>query len=132
MIAVVARLHGVIGRRGAPTRRRPSAGVTAAVLLCAFALIGLAGQGGGLAAALWQGALYLLPALLLLIPLLARRYPGEHLLGTLCLRRARPRNRSRAVTRAIELAAPHGGRLIAVSLAGRAPPQPWAAVPRLP
>jgi hypothetical protein len=68
--------------------------------------------------------LYLLPALLLLLVLLVRRYPGERLLGVLAARRARrARTRVPAATRRIELPVPHGGRLIAVSLAGRAPPR---------
>jgi hypothetical protein len=86
-----------------------------------------------MAAALWQGALYVLPALLLSIALLTRRYPGERLLGLLRIRRTRPRARARATVaavRAIELLVPRGGRLIAGSLAGRAPPALRAALPQ--
>jgi hypothetical protein len=73
--------------------------------------------------------LYLLPALLLLAVLLARRYPGERLLGALAGRRARRvRVRRASPLRRIELPVPHGGRLIAVSLAGRAPPPSRAAL----
>jgi hypothetical protein len=95
-----------------------------ALLLLALGLIGLAAHSGGLAAALWQGALYVLPALLLAIPLLVRRYPGERLLGLLRSGRVRlrARVRVRVAVRAVELLNPHGGRLIALSLAGRAPP----------
>jgi hypothetical protein len=69
--------------------------------------------------------LYLLPALLLLAPLLARRYPGERLIGALIVHRARRRARDAIAVarRRIELPVPHGGRLIAVALAGRAPPR---------
>jgi hypothetical protein len=102
-----------------------------ALLLLALGLAGLAAHGGGMEAALWQGALYVLPALLLLIPLLARRYPGERLLGLLCIRRAGPRARVRVAVRATELLRPRGGRLIALSLAGRAPPALRAADLRL-
>jgi hypothetical protein len=96
-----------------------------------FVISGLlmaAAPGGGIASGLWEGMLYLLPALLLLLPLLAGRYPGERLLGALRVRRARGRARARLMVgvRGIELPVPHGGRLIAVSLAGRAPPRAWA------
>jgi hypothetical protein len=116
-------------------RRRPSVRAAGAALLLGLGLIGLAACDGGLAAGIgglaagmWQGALYLLPALLLLTPLLARRYPGERLLRARHVRRTRLRARARIAARALELAAAHGGRLIAVSLAGRAPPRPRAAV----
>ena len=112
--------------------RRPSIGVaTVALLLLALGLGGLAVHGAGMAAALWQGALYVLPALLLAITLLARRYPGERLLASLHIRRTRPRVDVRRVASAVALASPHGGRLIAFALAGRAPPALRAAIPRL-
>ncbi len=97
-----------------------------AALLLICGLLAVAAHGGGIAAGLWEGMLYLLPALLLLVPLLAKRYPGERLIGALRVRRARRHARVRAALArsAIELPVPHGGRLIAVSLAGRAPP--WA------
>jgi hypothetical protein len=77
---------------------------------------------------MWEGLLYLLPALVLVVALLIKRYPGERLLVVLAGRRARPRRRARLLpaVRRIELPVPHGGRLIAVSLAGRAPPPAWA------
>jgi hypothetical protein len=77
---------------------------------------------------MWEGLLYLLPALVLVVALLIKRYPGERLLAQLAARRARPRRRARPLpaARRIELPVPHGGRLIAVSLAGRAPPPAWA------
>jgi hypothetical protein len=101
------------------------------VLLLALGLSGLAAHGAGMATALWQGTLYVLPALLLAISLLARRYPGERLLLLLRVRRTRPRVGVRARLPEVTLAGPRGGRLIALSLAGRAPPVPRAGAPRL-
>ncbi|HZL48526.1 MAG TPA: hypothetical protein VFC30_05880 [Solirubrobacteraceae bacterium] len=74
--------------------------------------------------------LYLLPAVVLVIPLLARRYPGERAL--IGLRRAertrwaRPRS-SIPVRRRVVLVVVRGGRLIGSSLAVRPPPAPHAA-----
>jgi hypothetical protein len=68
--------------------------------------------------------LYLAPLLVLLVPLLARRYPGERLL----LRAARTRRTPRPVraivppARKPRAALPSGGRLIAAHLAVRPPP----------
>jgi hypothetical protein len=109
--------------------RRPSVAVAAAVLLLALGLDGA--HGAGMATALWQGTLYVLPALLLAISLLARRYPGERLLLLLCIRHARPRVGVRARLPEVTLAGPRGGRLIALSLAGRAPPVLRPAAPWL-
>jgi hypothetical protein len=75
-----------------------------------------------------EGALYLLPALLLAVVLLAGRRPGERLIVALHRRRARRGGRGSACTPGLvpahptELALPRGGRLIATALAGRAPP----------
>jgi hypothetical protein len=69
--------------------------------------------------------LYLLPAVLLVIPLLMRRYPGERaLLALRRIERARwPRPRSSApARRRVVLAVVRGGRLIGRSLAVRPPP----------
>jgi hypothetical protein len=70
--------------------------------------------------------LYLLPALMLALPLLARRYPGERAL--IALRRAergvrwaRPRSSSPARRRVVHFLV-RGGRLIGRSLAVRPPP----------
>jgi hypothetical protein len=99
------------------------------LLLALLGALALAGLDGGMAGALWQGAIYLLPALLLALVLLTRRYPGERLLGRLRLHlRPRRSERARAVRYTAERPPPHGGRLIAVSLAGRAPPALRAAV----
>jgi hypothetical protein len=72
-----------------------------------------------------HAVLYLLPAVVLAIPLLARRYPGERAL--LALRRVEstswPRPRSSApMRRRMVLAVVRGGRLIGRSLAVRPPP----------
>ncbi|MEA2284049.1 MAG: hypothetical protein QOJ21_92 [Solirubrobacteraceae bacterium] len=69
------------------------------------------------------GLLFLAPAFVLLLPLLAGRYPGERVLAPLLARVRRaiapvlrlPRRRPRLV--------PRGGLLVGCSLAGRAPPR---------
>jgi hypothetical protein len=69
--------------------------------------------------------LYLLPALVLALPLLARRYPGERVLVGLRrakqTRWARPRS-SLPTRRRVVLVLVRGGRLIGRSLAVRPPP----------
>lgn len=71
-----------------------------------------------------EALLYLAPLLVLLVPLLARRYPGERLL----LRVARARRTLRPARmlapspRKPRAALPSGGRLIAAGLAVRPPP----------
>jgi uncharacterized membrane protein len=99
--------------------RRPHHAVRAAagvVVLAALWLIGL--HVGGLD----TGLLFLAPAFVLLLPLLAGRYVGERRFAPLLtgVRRAvaaavhLPRPRVRLV--------PRGGLLVGCSLAGRAPP----------
>jgi hypothetical protein len=69
--------------------------------------------------------MYLLPALVLAVVILGRRYPGERVIERLREARAtRPRRRAASVPRPRQRLRYHqrGGRLIAVSLAGRAPP----------
>jgi hypothetical protein len=69
------------------------------------------------------GLLFLAPAFVLLLPLLAGRYPGERMLAPYLARVRRaiapvlaaPRRRRRTV--------PRGGLLVGCSLAGRAPPR---------
>jgi hypothetical protein len=83
-----------------------------------------------------EGALYLLPALLLAAALLARR-PGERLIVALhrrCAQRARKAGSVAApglrLAHPTEHSFPRGGRLIAAALAGRAPPPARAAAHR--
>ncbi len=73
--------------------------------------------------------LHLLPALLIALPLVLGRFPGEErivALATRPKRRARPASRVHA-PRPVELQRPRGGRLIASSLAERGPPAPLLA-----
>lgn len=70
---------------------------------------------------------YLLPALLLLLALAARRYPGEgSLLAVIAKRRARSTPHGPAAARVRRpcprALVPRGGRLLACSLAVRPPP----------
>jgi hypothetical protein len=68
------------------------------------------------------GLIYLAPAFALLLPLLAGRYPGERLI-TPAQHQPRPaRPRPLAAARRPPRAAPSGGLLVALALAGRAPP----------
>lgn len=69
--------------------------------------------------------LYLLPALLLLGPLIARRYPGQRrLLATARNARVtrRPKRQPLLAARQARLGAPRGSLLIACFLAVRPPP----------
>jgi hypothetical protein len=72
-----------------------------------------------------HAVLYLLPAIVLVIPLLARRYPGERaLVGLRRVERAhwaRPRS-STPSRRRVVLILVRGGRLLGRSLAVRPPP----------
>jgi hypothetical protein len=77
-----------------------------------------------------HAVLYLLPAALLVIVLLARRYPGERVLiglrGVKRVRWPRPRS-SRPALRRVVLMTARGGRLIGCSLAVRPPPALYSA-----
>jgi hypothetical protein len=95
-------------------------------------LLMLGGLALGLLAlvALDAGALCLLPALVLAVPLLMRRYPGERILtGMSRMSSSRwPRTRSSTPSGTRRFAvAPHGGLLIARALAVRPPPVAHAA-----
>jgi len=90
--------------------------------LTAIAICGLAAAAG-----LHDGALYLLPALVLLGTLALGRYPGERVLLALAVRRARRARRRRAVGASASAAParaliPRGGLLLASFLAVRPPP----------
>jgi hypothetical protein len=69
---------------------------------------------------------YLAPALLILLPLLGGRYPGDDALARIAGRRSRDARRPPAALpprrRRAGALLPRGGRLVAASLAGRGPP----------
>jgi hypothetical protein len=72
---------------------------------------------------------YLAPALLILLPLVSGRYPGDEALARVAGRRCRSaRGRPPAPVplrrRRAGALLPRGGRLVAFALAGRAPPSP--------
>lgn len=93
-----------------------------ALVLALVALIALAL--GGVIDPLQSGALTMLPALALAAMMLARPYLGERAIARLRARRPR-RERARQVGGAHVHPGAYvarGGRLIAVALAGRAPP----------
>jgi len=98
--------------------------------LAAFgALIAVLGSGavpGHLAEGLRMGLLFLGPALVLALALFARRYPGEGAIERWRARRSPPLRPTVTIPKP-RLCLPAlrgGGCLIAVSLAGRAPPLP--------
>jgi hypothetical protein len=99
-------------------RRRPHHAVRATAGVAVLAALWLVGLHVG---GLDTGLLFLAPAFVLLLPLLAGRYVGERALTPVQrIRRAvatalhLPRPRARLV--------PRGGLLVGCSLAGRAPP----------
>jgi hypothetical protein len=69
---------------------------------------------------------YLAPALLILLPLVSGRYPGDEALVRVASRRSRPARRPPQTQplrrRRTGALLPRGGRLVASSLAGRGPP----------
>jgi hypothetical protein len=72
-------------------------------------------------------AVYLAPALLILLPLLGGRYPGDEALARIAARRSRPARRPPPQAppprrRRTDALLPRGGRLVAFALAGRGPP----------
>jgi hypothetical protein len=90
-----------------------------------LALVGLALVGIALGASCWDpGLLDLLPPLSLVAVMLVWPYPGADLIeGILRRRRRRPRPAPMLAPRPrAPRSTPHGGRLISLSLGGRAPP----------
>jgi hypothetical protein len=85
--------------------------------------VSLVVHGGPQCAAALSGVLYLLPAILVGIILLAGRYPGERALARL---RVAGMSRGRACEGRLRCEHPaeplRGGRLIAARLSGRGPP----------
>jgi hypothetical protein len=69
-----------------------------------------------------SGVMYLLPALVLAVVVFTRRYPGERVIERLRADAAPARAASTPRPRPRLYAHERGGRLIARSLAGRAPP----------
>lgn len=96
---------------------RALTGTGSFALLC----VALDGRSLGLLA---MGLLYLLPAIALALFLFLGRYPGERTLRRLRRALASPRSRpaSSPLPRVHAAELFRGGRLLAVSLAGRAPP----------
>jgi hypothetical protein len=96
------------------------------VLLGAGAVLLLGIGASGVLPGLAEAVAYLSPALLLLLVLVARRYPGERALLALMERRRETRRPADADERArlpgLRAFLPRGGRLIATSLAVRPPP----------
>jgi hypothetical protein len=77
-----------------------------------------------------SSALCVGPALVLLVVLALRRYPGERILAVLTARRGRHRAWARTSSqppRSADIASPRGGLLLARSLAVRPPPATLAA-----
>jgi hypothetical protein len=111
-------LGSVLGRDARPLWRLSL--VLALIALAALALSGELGAAQG-------GALIMLPALLLAFVMYTRPYLGEQTIARLRACRARRKRRPNPTacaprTRRSPARATHGGRLIAVALAGRAPP----------
>jgi hypothetical protein len=93
--------------------------VALAAVLCVLLALSAAMTGGAALASL----LCLAPALLIPALLALGWFPGERLLATFA-RRARKRRRAPRARRPrlVPAGLPRGGRLLAASLAGRAPP----------
>jgi hypothetical protein len=107
----------------------PSPGRAAALVVALAAVIGLATLAPlGVLGPLAPGALMLLPTLLLVVVLLAGRFPGERLIERWGRGRPRPRKLIAQILAPIRRSRQtlRGGRLIAAALAGRAPPAPAA------
>ncbi len=95
--------------------------------MIAFAAITSVWTLGMLVLGVSDALIYLAPALLILLPLLSGRYPGDEVLVR-AARRTRPRRRRPAVAEPrqrrtpVAHLLPRGGRLVGAALAGRAPP----------
>jgi len=91
----------------------------------AFAAITCVWTLGMLIVGVGDALIYLAPALLILLPLLTGRYPGDE---ALVRASRRPRRRRRGAAPAEQRRTPtthllpRGGRLVGAALAGRAPP----------
>jgi hypothetical protein len=99
-----------------PGRRHAARVVIGVAVMAALWLVGL--QVGGLE----TGLLFLAPAFVLLLPLLAGRYVGERALAPRRPPVCRAVAAARMLPRRRALLVPRGGLLVGCSLAGRAPP----------
>jgi hypothetical protein len=100
-------------------RRRPDHALRVTVGVAVMAALWLAGLHVG---GLETGLLFLAPAFLLLLPLLAGHYVGERALAPLRLPTRRAVVRALHLPRPVARLVPRGGLLVGCSLAGRAPP----------
>jgi hypothetical protein len=109
-----------------PAMTRPTATYRRGLLLGFGAIVLLSMAASGLVPGLSGAVAYLAPALLLLVALAARRYPGERALLAFIERRHDARrlddSHERARLCGSRVLLPRGGRLIATSLAVRPPP----------
>lgn len=108
-------------------RKTRTSAAAAAVIVLVAGLVAAAATGVDA-----TGLLHLAPALVLVVALLARRYPGERLIAMGLAGssvRASRRVRTRAVKPRVHVAAlvPRGGLLLARSLAVRPPPAALSA-----
>jgi hypothetical protein len=99
--------------------RRPHHALRVAIAVAVMAGLWLAGLHVG---GLDTGLLFLAPAFLLLLPLLAGRYVGERALAPPRAAARRAAVRALRLPRPAARLAPRGGLLVGCSLAGRAPP----------
>jgi hypothetical protein len=99
--------------------RRPHHGLRVAIAVALMAALWLAGLHVG---GLDTGLLFLAPAFLLLLPLLAGRYVGERALAPEHAPGRRAAVRALRLPRPATRLVPRGGLLVGCSLAGRAPP----------
>jgi hypothetical protein len=115
----------MVGRSRA-FRPRARAVTRPAALFALMVLVGLALSGA--IDPLQSGALTMLPALALAAMMLTRPYVGERAIARLRARRLRPAHPARRLIapRRAPMRVVRGGRLIALALAGRAPPLAFA------
>jgi hypothetical protein len=122
------RIHAT-SRTSATGRDRP-AGATSDRRSLAFAALTVVWLLGLELLGVEAAVAYLAPALLILLPLLSGRYPGDEVLARVAGRRSRPSRRPAQAPplrrRRAGALLPRGGRLVAFAFAGRGPPLPLA------
>ena len=99
--------------------RRPDHALRVTIGVAVLAALWLVGLHVG---GLETGLLFLTPAFVLLLPLLAGRYVGERALAPLRAPVRRAAARALRLPRPATRLVPRGGLLVGCSLAGRAPP----------